>query len=153
MNEYLKKFVLSNYTIPGLALDLGCGNGKDVEGLSAIEWDATGIDRKEANLEKPYQGRKQYDLVYSNYVLMFINNKEIFINTIYNNLKSNGNVFLHVLSDQDSTLKNGLSEKKLINLFSKKFINIKIIKRKIWDDEPGHNHWHHVLELTAQKEV
>ena len=151
MNQYLKKFIKKNYKEPGKALDLGCGDKKDMIGLEKIGWRVAGVDLPNVNLEKEYISTELFDFVYSNYVLMFIKNKKSFISTIHKNLKPECWTFLHVINREDEEFKElGMDIDELTNLFKNNFFNHKYRTLKIWDDEPGHKHWHNVIEFTAQ---
>ena len=44
MNQELKYFVTEYFSKSGKALDLGCGDGTDVEGLKKMGWECDGVD-------------------------------------------------------------------------------------------------------------
>lgn len=156
MNIFLKKFVKESFKRPGSALDLGCGEGFDVACLRHLGWEAKGIDKEDCDLNKPYKEVKQYDLVYSNYVLPFITNKDAFIGTIYHNLKNNGNIFIATFSKEDPVFKTeGKTKEELSAMFTDRFSairDVKIDEHDVYDNDEGHKHWHKVLILTAKKQ-
>jgi SAM-dependent methyltransferase len=154
MNNFLEKFVEAKFNKPGTALDLGAGKGYDLAGLKLCHhWSVLGVDKKfnfvSHDLEKVFDSGDQFDLVYSNYTLQFIKNKKNFIKTCYNNLKDGGWLFIHTFSEKDKTCI-GVNKKEIEKLLNN-FKHIKIKERKIFDNEIGHQHWHNVLEITAQK--
>jgi len=157
MNIYLKKFIKDKIGIPDellKALDLGCGEGHDMACLERQGWEVQGIDLDNGvDLNYYYKSQMipKFDLIYSNYALPFIINKENFQKTCYNNLKKNGWLFIHTFSKNDEQFKNkGQTEEEIRKLF-KKFKNIEIREIKYFDNHPKHQHWHNILELTAQK--
>lgn len=157
MNVYLEKFIKGKMGFsdePLKALDLGCGDGHDMACLEHEGWDVHGIDLEngvDLNFYYKSQLVGEFDLVYSSYVLPFIVNKENFQKTCHKNLKKNGWLFIQTFSKNDKQFKNkGQSEEEMKKLFRKfKIHNIKEIK--YFDNHPEHNHWHNVLQLTAQK--
>jgi 2-polyprenyl-3-methyl-5-hydroxy-6-metoxy-1,4-benzoquinol methylase len=152
MNYLLLKYVKDNFYEPQSALDLGCGESVDVEGLSSLGWEVKGVDLPEVNLNIPYNSNKKYDLVYSIAVLQFIKNKDVFINTCYNNLKQNGKLFLLTFDKSDRTVHNYLTKKQITDLLKSNFKKIKIDKLKIKDDhEPIGLHEHVILLISAIK--
>lgn len=152
MNVFLEKFIIEKYKTPGSLLDLGCGKGFDVACLKHLGWNAVGVDKKNADLNNPYKTNKKFDIVCSNYVLQFIKNKDIFIKSCYDNLKSGGWLFIHTFSKNDAIFKNkGLDKKEIYSLLGKFFKNIKVKEISAYDNEFEHKHWHKILEITAQK--
>lgn len=152
LNPFLLKFINDNKLEPGKALDFGSGEGNDVQGLEKLGWSVVGLNLPEHNLDgEIFKNKQKVDLIYSNYVLPFIKDKQTFVLSIYKNLKNGARVFLITFSKNDQGFKEyGTTEEELANLFIK-FKNIKIVNNRVWDDEPGHNHWHELLILTAQK--
>jgi len=151
MNLFLKLFIEQTFKRPGAALDLGAGDYKDAKFLQSLGWKAKGVDIKDrVDLNFVYlDDDRPFDLVYSNYVLHKIENQENFIETISENLKENGYFFIHTIIDN-------ISKKKQLEIINEplKKNNLKLIKslvRKIYDDDPGHHHWHTILELIGQK--
>lgn len=155
MNIYLKNFINKHFEKPGKALDLGAGSFWSVTSLKQIGWDCEGVDIKTGiDLENLYLSKNRpFDLVYSNFALQFIENKTVFINTCYNNLKSNGWLFLQTMDISDEIMpeKNKLSEDELMGLLKDKFKDIKIEKNRIFDNHANHMHWHVVLSAIARK--
>lgn len=150
MNEYLVKFIESKFSKPGKALDLGAGDFKDVEGLILLGWNCKGLDKnKGIDLELPYfSERIENDLVFSNYVLHLVNNKQQIINTAYNYLKKGGWVFLHTFDKSDISNKSNISEEIIKEMLKKEgFKNIYTSVFNFKDEE----HQHRILEATAQK--
>jgi len=152
MNQFLLDFIKDNFKQAGSALDLGCGKGEDVKGLKELGWKATGVDLPEVDLNYFYKVTDKLDLIYSNYVLQFIKNKEAFIETCYANLKDGGFLFIATFDKSDEVLKNTFTEQELFDFFKNKFRNIKIEKVGVGDNHPPiGQHKHVVLMLTAQK--
>ena len=89
MNIYLENFIKEKFLNSGKVLDLGAGNLSDIEYLKNKGWIYEGVDKNlGTDLEKLYISKnKPFDLVYSNYVLHFLKNKQQLINTAYKNLK------------------------------------------------------------------
>lgn len=154
MNIYLENFVHQTFKNPGKALDLGAGKFYDVTGLRQQGWKCHGVDRRTGvNLEHVYHSpKKPFDLIFSNYVLHKLRNPNPLLQTARHNLKSEGWLFIHTFdkSDQQST---STFTKRSLKLMLKKIGFRKISTRtfKFYDNEPGHKHWHTILEATAQK--
>jgi len=154
MNIYLEKFIEKKFKNPGKALDLGAGDFTNVNSLKDIGWVCDGVDIKNGiNLENIYLSKnKPFDLVFSNYVIHKIKNKENFILTIFNNLKQDGWLFIHTFDKSDEN-----STSDMTSLFSKKilkehgFVNISTSVFDFYDDDEGHKHFHKILEIIAQK--
>ncbi|HOR57695.1 MAG TPA: methyltransferase domain-containing protein [bacterium] len=153
-NKYLVDFISSNNITPGRALDFGAGNMCDVKYLQAKGWFAEGVDIINGiDLNKPYISKNApFDMVYSNYLLHNIRNIEVFIENIYNNLRSGGYVFIHTLDESDTNTNSGSNFNKINKiLISQGFTKIKHRIIEILDNELGHNHYHKLLEITAIK--
>lgn len=154
MNKYLKKFTKDKFRVAGKALDLGAGEFPDVSGLKQMGWFCEGVDLKTGfNLEQKFKSENApFDLVYSNYLFQKINNRVQFIETVYSNLKPGGWFFLHTFDISDQQSNSSLTDKVLEKLLIKKgFKNISVRKFDLYDEDPGHSHWHKILEVTAQK--
>jgi hypothetical protein len=70
MNLYFKKFIEEKFKKQGKALDLGAGNFFDVNYLKQLGWKCEGVDKNVG-----------VDLVYSNYVLHKLVDREQFVKT------------------------------------------------------------------------
>lgn len=154
MNIYLNKFINAKFKKPGKALDLGAGDFLDINDLKTSGWQGEGVDIKTGiDLEKPYQSKnKPFDLVYSNYVLQKLKNKEQLIRTAYENLKSGGWIFIHTFDKSDTNSKSDLTVVLLKKLLKQQnFKNITATRFDFYDYETGHKHWHKILEAGAQK--
>jgi len=154
MNVYLKNFIIKKFKKPGKALDLGAGDFFDIACLKQLGWKCEGVDiKKDVNLEKYFVSKnKPFDLVYSNYLIHKIKNKELFIQTIFGNLKNGGWLFLHAFDQTDKNSKSILSKNYLRKLLAKQeFKNIQIRVFSYYDNEDGHKHWHKILEASGQK--
>jgi SAM-dependent methyltransferase len=151
MNYRLLAFVKKNFTAPGTALDLGSGEGFDVACLKNIGWDVQGVDLKTGtDLNLPFTSKK-VDLIYSNYLLQFLNNKKEFVNSCFNNLKKDGLIFIHTFDKSDRVLKNTLTVREVRKIFEPKFDNLKIDVFSEFDNHPKHRHWHKILEISGKK--
>ncbi len=112
MNTYLKKFIEEKFKKPGKAIDLGAGYFFDVACLRQLGWKCEGVDIKTStDLEKYFLSKNSpFDLVFSNYVIHKIKNKEQFIKTIFGNLKKDGWMFIHTFDRKDKNSKSVLTE-------------------------------------------
>jgi len=154
MNNYLKEFVNKKFQSPGRALDLGAGDFRDVNGLKKLGWDIVGIDKRTGiDLENFYLSeQKPFDLVYSNYVLQKIKNKDQFIKTMNSNLKPEGKIFIHTFDKSDKNSSSNIDSRSLKVLLEKGgFKNIFIKAFDFFDNDVGHKHQHKILEATATK--
>lgn len=154
MNAFLEKFVVAIFQKPAKALDLGAGNFSDVNDFKKRGWDAEGVDIKAGiDLEKPYLSKNApFDLIYSNYVLHKLKNKKQLIQTASRNLKGGGWLFVHAFDKSDKNSSSDITQESLKTILSELgFKNIAIRLFDYFDKDPGHNHWHKILEATAQK--
>jgi len=154
MNNKLRDFVKRNYKTPGTALDLGAGDYFDVACMNQLGWKCVGVDQNTGtDLENAYLSPEApFDLVFSNYVIHKLHNKEQLIKTAYDNLKNGGRLFIHTFDESDPISKNGLNKEFLNKLIvDSQFHNIEILIIDFYDNEEGHKHWHKILEVTAVK--
>lgn len=154
INKFLQAFIDDKFNnIKGSYLDLGAGNMSDVEGLESQGWICEGVDiRTGVDLNEVFYSTKApFDIVASNYVLHLLKNKDNIVKTAYKNLKNGGWFFFHVLDKEDLNTKNGIKKKEVKELFERYFDNISIKTINVYDNEPGHNHWHKLIEVTGRK--
>jgi len=154
MNTYLKKFIEEKFKKPGKALDLGAGDFFDVACLKQLGWECEGVDMKTGvNLEKHFLSEKHpFDLIFSNYVIHKLLDKEQFIKTVFDNLKKDGWFFIHTFDKKDKNSKSALTADDLRKILTKQgFKNIETKVFSYYDNEEGHKHWHKILEVTGKK--
>jgi trans-aconitate methyltransferase len=154
MNIYLEKFVKETFPKQGKALDLGAGNFFDVASLRQMGWKSEGVDLKTGiNLEKSFKSNKgPYDLVYSNYVVQKLINREQLFKTIHDKLKDGGWFFIHTFDASDKNSKSKLTSSLLKKELKKRgFTNIKTKVFSFYDNDFGHKHWHKILQATGKK--
>lgn len=154
MNIYLNKFIGDVFKKPGKALDLGAGDFFDVACMKQLGWNCEGVDLNTGvDLEKSFLSKnKPFDLVYSNYVLQKIRNKERFLQTIYENLKKDGWFFIHTFDSSDPNSSSEITRKDLQSLLRKVgFQDIKIRTFSFYDNDVGHRHWHKILEAVGRR--
>ena len=154
MNSELKQFVTEYFSKSGKALDLGCGDGIDVEALKNIGWECdgvdiiTGIDLNEVYLSP----NALYDLVYSNYVIQRLKTPESLIKTIELNLKKGGKFFLHTFDESDEIAKKTYTKDSIKELFRGTSLHPESCEVfRVWDDEVGHQHYHQILQVIGTK--
>lgn len=154
MNTYLKRFIKGKFKKTGKALDLGAGDFSDIADLKKSGWQGEGVDIKTGvDLEKFYLSKnKPFDLVYSNYVLQKLKNKEQLIKTAYENLKTSGWLFIHTFDKSDANSNSDITADSLKKLLAERgFKNMAITIFDHYDVSPGHKHWHKILEAKARK--
>ena len=154
MNVYLEQFVINKFKRPGKALDLGAGKFFDVACLKQIGWICFGVDKTSGiDLEKKYVSpKKPFDLVFSNYVIHKLKNPGRLVETAFNNLKSGGWFFLHTFNKTDKNSRSKLEKKQLTEMLKKQgFAGIDANVFSFYDNDPGHKHWHKILEVSARK--
>ena len=154
MNEYLEKFAKEKFSQPGRALDLGAGDFTDVRGLKEEGWKGEGVDLKTGvDLEKPFLSKNRpFDLVYSNYVMHKLANRKELVLTAFNNLKSGGWFFLQTFDASDENSSSDLTQDTVSHLLGEAgFTEVSTRVFSVYDSEPGHNHWHKVLEASARR--
>lgn len=154
MNSYLNNFIKEKLgDKKGKILDLGAGDFSDVKHIREKGWFCEGVDKNMGvDLNRVYISENApFDIIYSNYVMHFLKNKEALVETAYRNLKDGGWFFLYIFHKNDENMKKGFAVEDLKNILSTFFVNIGIEILDIYDDEPGHNHWHKVIQATARK--
>ena len=144
MNIYLQRF-LNKFDKPGKALDLGAGDC-----LKQLGWICDGVDLNTGvDLNKLYIGNKQYDLVFSNYVIQRLDSKDVLVSSAYRNLKEGGWFFLHTFDKSDKSAK-GFDKDCIVNLLKDGgLIDVKAKIFSFYDNE--HQHWHKVIEVIGRK--
>lgn len=154
MNIYLRSFIRSRFSKPGIALDLGAGDFFDVACLKQLGWRCEGVDIKTGvNLERPYLSKHApFDLVFSNYVLHKLKNKEQLVKTAFRNLRVGGWFFVHTFDRSDKNSSSTFTKKNIKALLGEQgFKNISAKVFSYYDNDEDHKHWHKILEATAQK--
>lgn len=154
MNPELYEYAKKNFNAPGKALDLGCGDGTDMCELTKMGWQCDGVDILTGiDLNEPYLSKNApYDFVYSNYVIHKLDNPDALVMSIENNLKEGGKFFLHTFDQSDNFAKKTYTEAELRKLFDNKSLQVESCEKlKVWDDEPGHKHYHWILQASGVK--
>ena len=154
MNAYLEQFIRAKFPKPGKALDLGAGKFFDVACLKQLGWKVFGVDIKTGtDLENPYlSSGKPFNLVYSNFVIHKLKSQAQLINTAYQNLKPGGWLFLQTFDASDKNSASKLNKKQLAGaLAATGFVDVQCKVFNFYDNEPGHRHWHKILQATARK--
>lgn len=149
-----KEFATEHLKPPAKILDLGAGDLSDIKKLEELGFDCEGVDLKTGiNLEEPYISEKRpFDMVMSNFVLHFIENKKQFIKTAYDNLKDGGLFYFQDLESQALTNKKYLDQDEIKKLIEDQgFTILGIDKTKYFDGKEGHKHWHRIIEVKAKK--
>jgi len=153
MNFYLNEFIEEKFgDKKGKLLDLGAGDFGDVEHMKSKGWFCEGVDKNMGiDLNNIYlSDNAPFDIVCSNYVMHFLKNKEALVETAYKNLREGGWFFLHTFHKDDGNMKKSLTCVEVEKMLDKYFSNVSLKELNIYDDEPGHNHWHKVIQANAQ---
>ncbi len=119
-----------------------------------LGWKCKGVDIiTGTDLNKLYiSDDAPYDFVYSNYVIQKLKTPESLIKTIEKNLKTGGRFFIHTFDKTDEFAHNTYTEELLKKLFNDTSLMVESCsKMKVWDDEPGHLHYHQILQITGKK--
>lgn len=154
MNKYLKDFVKKTFAAPGTALDLGAGDGADMQGLGAMGWTCFGVDLKTGiNLEYSYHSdHRPFDLVYSCFVLHKLVSPRTLVSTAFDNVRPNGFVFIQTFDASDSNSQSTLTEDSLVHLLNDVgLIDVTTRLLRHYDSDPGHQHWHIILEACGRR--
>ena len=153
MNLQLLEYVKNNFSEPGKALDLGCGEGKDMRGLEKAGWACDGVDLKTGtDLNLPYLSKKApYDLVYSNYVIHKLNRPKVLVATIKNNLVGGGRFFIQTFHNTDQYAHRAFSEEELAKILESEGLEVENIFSFPFDEGAPDFHHHIVLQATGRK--
>ena len=154
MNNNLIEFVKNNLKTGAKILDLGAGDFDDVNELKRLGYFCEGVDLKGGvDLEKPYLSpNKPFDLVYSNFVLHFLDNKKTLFKSALNNLAENGYLFFQDVERSDLTTNKYFTEKEMLQIIKNCGFTILHDKKfDFFDDKPDHMHYHSIVEIHAKK--
>lgn len=168
--DYVKTFIefLKRQQFNGIIIDLGCGDGRDVNEFNKAGFKALGIDNSEIeiknaevnfpylnfkldNIEKLNLENNSVDAFYMINVIHYVN-KKVAIEEILKKLKSKGYFFVHfnlLIKDINNKVDYENKEKDILNLVSQ----FKIISKNIFEreDKEPIPHKHRILELILQK--
>lgn len=152
MDKKLKKFITNNFPQPKTVLDLGCGDGEDIKGLTKLGWRCEGVDIKTGvDLENAFKSKNApFDLVICNFLLHYILNKTVLLESAYANLKPGGYLFLQDVEKSALSTNMYLTQPEIEKLIkSAGFEVVKNERYKYFDPKPGHKHWHEIIEIKA----
>lgn len=159
---------LKDKKFDGLVVDVGCGNGRDVDVFSKLGFNALGIDNSEEELALAKKSFPNLNFELQNaenlkvkdnsvgacYMINVIHylDKEKAINEVFRALKPKGYFFIHFnISIIDKNGKEDYSHnpEDILKLVSKfKILHKKVLKRT--DHKPS-EHTHEIMELILQK--
>lgn len=148
------KFAKDSLKPKSKILDLGAGDFENVKELKKLGFECEGVDLETSvDFEKPYHSpNAPFDMVMSNFVLHFLNNKEQLIKTAYDNLTDNGLFYFQDLEFQAITGKMYLTKKQIEKLLKSNGFEITSSEvSRYFDDKEGHKHWHKIIEIKAKK--
>jgi len=80
---YLRQYARLFPETPGKVLDIGCGNGRNSRFMMDLGYDVDGIDMAPKDfgvkvvLGEDDLPKKKYDIILANFILMFLNKKEL----------------------------------------------------------------------------
>jgi hypothetical protein len=153
-NMELESFINQYLKPPAKILDLGAGDFSEVKKLEELGYEVEGVDLNiGVDLNKPYLSKNlPRDLVYSCFVLHYLNRKQTLIETAYNNLSQGGLFFLQDIERDGFTSDMYLTKKEIENLI--KSGGFEIIESNIadyYDEKPEHKHWHKIVTVCARK--
>lgn len=168
---YAEKFVdfLKEKNFNGLIIDIGCGNGRDVNVFTQASFDAWGIDylQKEIDIAKNKFPQISFEVQNVESLEFEDNSVDAFfmINVIHyvekikamkeilRTLKSKGYFFIHFnieIVDKAGKVDYSHSEEEIMKLVSE----FKIVHKKVFEriDKIPVEHKHKIIELILQKE-
>lgn len=167
---YAKNFAsfLKSANFKGLIVDIGCGNGRDVDIFSKLGFNSLGVDiskeevisnKKEfpalmfdvQDVEKLKFKEDSIDAFFMINVIHYVN-KEIAIQEIFRTLKPKGYFFVHFnieIVDKTRKVDYYHNPKDVLKLVSR----FKIIQQKLFErvDSQPIEHKHKIMELILQK--
>lgn len=165
--ETFAKFLKERH-FEGLLVDVGCGNGRDVNVFSKFGFNVLGIDvsrgeienckKKFIKLKFEVQDVENLKLKNNSVDAFFMINvihlvrKEPAINEIFRALKSKGYLFIHFntdIIDKNGNIEYHYNKQDVLKLISK----FKIIQQRIFEriDHQPLEHKHNIMELVLQK--
>jgi SAM-dependent methyltransferase len=167
---YAKSFVefLKKHKFEGSIVDIGCGNGRDVNVFTKFGFNALGIDNSEKEIKsnkKNYPKLKfevqdtenlklkndSVDAFFMVNVIHYVN-KEKAIQEVFRVLKPQGYFFIHFnieIVDKDGKIDYFYDQKDILNLIP----NFKILQVNVFERVDNHpvEHKHKIMELILQK--
>ena len=159
---------LKEQNFEGLIVDVGCGNGRDVEVFSKLGFNALGIDNVSKEIEDnkkkfpeskfEVQNAESLNFVDKSIDAFFMINvihyvhKEKAIQKIFRALKPRGYFFIHFnieIIDKDGKVDYSHNQEDILKLVSK----FKILQKNIFErvDHQPVEHKHKIMELILQK--